>query len=117
MQPDFFESESRSQLKSLKQRKKSLQLGLEQVSQEINSFMMQSKSIEIGPNLKIAKHGSGELMIYCQKEMGGREQVEFFSLVSIDLLRKAVEELSVGDSHAPKTVLGDHGSQSTHSPW
>jgi hypothetical protein len=117
MQPDFFESESRSQLKSLRQRKQQLQLSLEQVSQEINSFVMQSRSKQIGPNLRIAKHASGELMIYTTKPTTGKEQVEFFSLVSVDLLREAMKELGQETQYAPKTVLASDGGQTTHQPW
>ncbi len=114
MQHDMFETKERVYLKSLQERKKQLKEELTYVGNEIKQVISRGRSYNLGGTTALCKHAAGEVMVYHTTDSG---EVDFFSVVSFDLLAQAVERLKQEIQNAPKRVPGNHRSEATKPPW
>lgn len=120
MQTDFFETNEHVYLKTLRAKKKQIQEDLAKVNRDITKLVGECQGYHLGGKLYLGRAHNGDAVIYTSPEATGsisRLEVEFFSPVSLDLLDKALQQLKQENHYAPKAIPGDHGSQTSHSPW
>ena len=117
MQHDMFEPKEVSRVKSLQYKREALQHELNEVTREIREAISGGKTYFLGGKLWLSQQPSGALIAYTPLEGSQDRNTAFFSVVSIDLLAKAVEHLKQETHYAPKGILTDHGSESSHRPW
>jgi hypothetical protein len=123
IQTDLFETEEQSYLRSLREKKRAVKAELDVLNHQIREVISKGSNRHLGLGIWLGKLSSGQLFLYGEKKTtlsaafnDGRD-TEFFSPVSIDLLRKAVEELTLGDTNDPSRIPGSNAGQPSQSPW
>ena len=97
MQSDLFKSKARIYLESLQDRKAQLREELEGLNNELIRTSREGRSLHIGGKAWLQKHDSGELILFSPKPQlavfgpEAKQEIDFFSVVSVDLLRKAMK--------------------------
>jgi len=119
MQSDMFEPKERVYLKSLQDRKKQLKAELDYANQEINDLVRKAKSYVIGYGVSLARHPSGDATIYTLKPSPKGDQMvtDFFAVVSVDLLTKALQQLAQETHNGPESLHCNDGGGTSNGPW